>query len=82
MVGLTAQLSNPEFSVPMAEARRRRASQIMPVRQRQTRLVKSEVADLVCDRSKGATILELATRYGVHRTTVIAHLQRHVRRVD
>jgi DNA-binding transcriptional regulator LsrR (DeoR family) len=46
-------------------------------RQTQVRLDARQVAELAAAYSSGQTIKELATRYGVHRVTVRALLQRH-----
>jgi hypothetical protein len=45
-------------------------------RQRQHRLSPDEVGQLLARRAAGSTILQLASEFGVHRTTVIAHLRR------
>lgn len=42
----------------------------------QTFLTASEVDQLVGDYLAGATVQELAERYGIHRATVFAHLRR------
>jgi hypothetical protein len=47
-----------------------------PGGQRQTRLKPAEVDELVHRRSDGATIAEVAGRFGIRRTTVMAHLRR------
>lgn len=47
-----------------------------PTRQVQRRLNASTIAALFDRRTEGATIELLATEFGVHRTTVIAHLHR------
>ena len=48
----------------------------VPVRRSQRRLGPDEVAALAEARQEGAEINELAERFGVHRATVIAHLER------
>lgn len=42
----------------------------------QTFLTPSEVDHLVADYEAGSGVLELAEKYGIHRATVFAHLQR------
>jgi DNA-binding CsgD family transcriptional regulator len=42
-----------------------------------TALSATEVAALVDDYRAGATAVELASRFGIHRTTVVHHLQRN-----
>lgn len=44
--------------------------------QRQIRLTEDEIDDLVSAHLDGASSRELAARFGIHRTTVIAHLKR------
>lgn len=46
------------------------------VRARQVRLEAPQVDELVSARAGGATIAQLARRFGVHRHTVSAHLYR------
>ncbi|GAG09276.1 unnamed protein product, partial [marine sediment metagenome] len=43
----------------------------------QRRLCPNDVDDLIAAYCTGAPINELADRYGLHRTTVAAHLDRH-----
>ena len=45
-------------------------------RQKQHRLTPEEHADLLLMYTEGASVLALAKRYNVHRTTVMAHLER------
>lgn len=45
--------------------------------QRQVRLGKPQVTDLVEKYLAGASVLMLAEEFGIHRTTVTAHLERH-----
>jgi transposase len=52
------------------------ASDPVPVRRSQRRLRSDEVMALAQARREGAEIKELAERFGVHRTTVLAHLER------
>jgi DNA-binding CsgD family transcriptional regulator len=42
----------------------------------QTFLTPSEIDQLVADYEAGSAVQELASRYGIHRATVFAHLQR------
>jgi hypothetical protein len=42
----------------------------------QIRLLASEVADPVAAHERGATVINLAERYGIDRTTVLTHLRR------
>jgi DNA-binding transcriptional ArsR family regulator len=49
--------------------------EVRPI-QVQHRLDPSQVAELVAGYQGGATIEDLAERFGVHRTTVMAHLDR------
>jgi hypothetical protein len=46
-------------------------------RQRHRRLSMTEVAELIKEYEQGALVKELAQRFGVHRVTVTALLQRH-----
>jgi len=48
-----------------------------PPAQRQRRLRQDEVAHLVADYVRGASVEELIIAYGVNRTTVYAHLDRN-----
>lgn len=52
------------------------ASDPVPVRRAQRRLGPDEAAALAQARQEGAEINDLAERFGVHRATVMAHLQR------
>jgi len=47
-----------------------------PGRQVQRRLDPSDVSALIGRRTAGATIEVLAMQFGIHRTTVLAHLKR------
>ncbi len=47
-----------------------------PDRHQARRLTDSEVEELVTDFQNGATITQLVDSFGVHRTTVMAHLRR------
>ena len=42
----------------------------------QTSLTAAEIDNLICDYLGGASINDLAQRYGIHRATVFAHLRR------
>jgi len=44
--------------------------------QRQRRLTPSEIVSLAQEYAAGATVNRLADRFGVHRTTVLMHLER------
>ena len=46
-----------------------------PRRQHQRRLSSKEIERLSEDRRAGMTVMELADRYGIHRTTVMNHLK-------
>ncbi len=77
------QLSNPKtpgHSVAAfpddAESGARTTQGCRTVRQQQTRLTPPQVDELLEQRAAGATIKELAERFGIHRTTVMAHFQR------
>jgi len=49
--------------------------------QRQRRLTQSDVIQLAQEYTAGSTVNQLANKYSVHRTTVLAHLERqHVDR--
>jgi len=43
----------------------------------QRRLSHGDVADLIATHQAGATIRHLAAEFGIHRTAVAAHLDRH-----
>jgi len=45
--------------------------------QKQVRLSVNEAALLCCDYREGATVYELAAKYGCHRNSVSAHLKRN-----
>lgn len=45
-------------------------------KQRQVRLTKPEIDELVKARATGTTINALAAQFGIHRTTVMDHLKR------
>lgn len=45
-------------------------------RQRQKHLTDDQVAQLLSDYKRGVAVNELAGAYGVHRTTVMAHVER------
>ena len=50
-----------------------------PVVQHQRRLSDDDISELVHRRHDGETIDSLANAFGVHRTTVMAHVARHHR---
>jgi DNA-directed RNA polymerase specialized sigma24 family protein len=86
-VDAIGQLSNPETPAHSVAASQDRAKSggettASPRRaqQRQTRLTQPQVDDLVEQRVAGATIADLAELFDIHRTTVMAHLQRHANR--
>jgi AraC-like DNA-binding protein len=68
-------LSRAESTVGEVRGRRRRRRQVVRL-QDQRRLVAAEIGDLVHGYEAGATILELAGRFEISRTTVMAHLRR------
>jgi hypothetical protein len=53
------------------------ASDVRREKQHQKRLTSEEVNRLTQDRRAGMTIMELADRYGIHRTTVMNHIKPH-----
>jgi hypothetical protein len=55
----------------------RPSNRLRPSRQFQRRLNADEVVELVEAYEEGATQQELAARFGIHRTTVAAELDRH-----
>ena len=84
---LIGQLSNPRMSgvadVPddasmdtTGSPATERIARSRGPRQKQTRLKPAQVDELVEARAAGATIMEIAEQYGIHRTTVMAHFQR------
>jgi len=75
-VGLIAQLSNPGFLLPSDSHERRKPAGERREQQQHVRLSASDLEALAKDRAPGLTIARLAERYGVHRTTVMAHLKR------
>ncbi|MFW2381388.1 MAG: hypothetical protein ACN4GZ_06470 [Acidimicrobiales bacterium] len=48
----------------------------MPLGQEQIRSTASEIDNVLAKRASGATIAELAIRFGILRTTVMAHVKR------
>lgn len=80
MVDLLGQLSNP-LSIPLVVVDQVTEPLIATrrpprARQAQVRLTESEVDDLLDARLAGASILELASIFGIGRTTVMNHLRR------
>jgi len=82
-VDLTGRLSNPELPGQSVEAPgdttangNSATASIHAANQRQTRLKQSEIEDLLQERASGASITDLASRFGIHHTTVMAHLHR------
>ena len=80
---LEGRLSNPRQSfiravalLPVLMARPYVPPIHRPVWQVQHRLDASEVAALIDGRTAGATIEALTREFGIHHTTVIAHLRR------
>jgi uncharacterized protein (DUF433 family) len=69
-IGRCGDISAPLDTCPEPEQPRR-------VPQAQKRLSRAQIAELLCAYTEGATVLELATEYGIHRTTVMAHLDRN-----
>ncbi len=83
-VGLQGQLSHPETSSqrvlpssapPLSDKQPTKREKT--ARQKQIRLTAAEVTRLLDHRSRGATIVELAARFDIHRTTVMAHIKRN-----
>ena len=62
------QHSNPQVDARIGQPTRQR--------QRQRRLSPADAAELVTAYEAGSTIRELASQFGVHRTTVLAHVER------
>ena len=82
MVGLLGGYSNPDIvaSLERILAGQRRdpasARTVRSSRQRQQRLKPDEVLELIRLREAGSEIEALAERFGIHRSTVMARLQR------
>jgi DNA-binding transcriptional ArsR family regulator len=80
-VDLVRLFSNPDGSLVelRGDAGHRGGKPVMrvrPPRQVQRRLIQDEVDRLVDEYLVGATISDLASRFGVHERTVSAHLER------
>jgi DNA-binding CsgD family transcriptional regulator len=83
-VGLRGQLSHPESpgqhadrSEIAAYGEHETTIRARTAGQKQTRLTASQINELLAIRETGATIAELAMRFDIHRTTVMAHLKRN-----
>ena len=83
-VGLRGQLSHPETprqhadtSEIAADGEHETMIRAPTAGQKQTRLTASQIDELLATRAAGATITELAARFDIHRTTVMAHLKRN-----
>jgi hypothetical protein len=84
-VDLLGRLSNPPYNfgrmidqVPRIRTRpNRQASPPVKAVQAQTRLRDDDVIRLINDYSKGGSVQDLTKSYRVHRTTVLAILERH-----
>jgi uncharacterized protein (DUF433 family) len=83
-VDLTGQLSNPRVPLDYLADQAQRAARFpavgpvsgtAPQRAVQRRLRPDEVAQLVEQYKAGATERELGVRFGIHRSTVAAHLE-------
>ena len=84
LVGVEGQLSDPKTpgqssspSTADTESDGQPTKRGRTALQKQTRLTVSQIDDLLARRAVGTTIAELATRFGIHRTTVMAHLKRN-----
>lgn len=76
--GLLSTLGQVDvIPVPMDKSPDEDSDEQTYTRQVQIRLTKAEVDELVKARQGGALIKELAEQFGIHRTTVMAHLKRH-----
>ena len=82
-VDLRGRLTNPPYNfgrvvelLPVILARPVRRDRAAAKPQQQRRLTPVEVDKLVQERVDGQTIATLARQFGVHRTTVMAHLRR------
>ena len=78
LVGLAGQNANQRNAdisgVYDAEAAPK--GRIRTAKQRQVRLSEAHIRELVEARTSGLTIKQLAERFGIHRTTVMRHLER------
>jgi DNA-directed RNA polymerase specialized sigma24 family protein len=81
-VELIGQLSNPRHQGKLAKLTRQidndgaQTALARTGRQRQRRLLADEAEALVAAYDAGTSINELAATYGIHRTTVVDHLDR------
>jgi uncharacterized protein (DUF433 family) len=81
LVELLGSYSNPDILARLerilaGQNKDRASARTVRSRQTQRRLGPEEVADLVSEYATGRTIGDLATDFGIHRTTVLAHLER------
>ena len=84
-MGLTALFSNPETpghdlesSLYLADGEQYLAAgEVREPRQSQRRLEEADILNLVAQYIEGSSAAELARIWGVHRNTVVAHLDRH-----
>jgi len=86
MVDLAGRLTNPSSQLERACALLPELLKRIPgscrsdrSAQRQVRLSNVDIRRLVDDRHSGLTIVALAARYGIHRTTVMEHLRRQAK---
>ena len=84
VVALKGQLSHPKNPGQRsgaleiaADSEHKTTIRTRTVGQKQTRLTASQINELLATRAAGATIAQLATRFDIHRTTVMAHLKRN-----
>ena len=82
LVVLAAQLSNPSWPAqtenPVTDRcdSHRWTTTESDELQRQVRLTEAKILELVEDYRSGMSVAKVAARYGIHRTTVLAHLER------
>jgi DNA-directed RNA polymerase specialized sigma24 family protein len=69
-------LLDQRFYVPTPEKTSLKYERTGPIRQRQRRLTKAQVAEMAAKYETGATVYELAAEFGCHRTTVAARLKK------
>ena len=83
LVELVRLYSNPAREAAHLRRARSAASTHRPAggrkqpRQHQRRLTMTEITELMKEYQQGASVKELAQRFGIHRVTVTAVLQRH-----
>ena len=83
VVDLCGRLSNHDLDdldpcpVPSAQPTRQKLGRVAYERQKHVRLTRAEVGELAAAYQAGASVPELATSYGIHRTTVLLHLERY-----